>query len=198
MIYFDILIDKENQGIWNNIINPSITIRTKLDSDRSRAWQLSFTSMFVEEKDFSKARMRTLFESQECDSWYLSCTMKTVPSMFEALHLPISPLCLCFTDVYVQIKQISDGQILKKEKTPRFPLSENVFFPKSSFSFMIPTEQRNSITFTVSIKTQKYFFSLKKLVIGRTVIGPFSDGKWYKDFLREKHTDLEHSLHLKK
>lgn len=102
------------------------------------------------------------------------------------------------TNVYVQIKQILDGQILKKEKTPRFPLSENVFFPKSSFSFTIPIEQRNSTTFTVSIKTQKYFFSLKKLVIGRTVIGPFSDGKWYKDFLREKNTDLEHSLHLQK
>lgn len=99
--------------------------------------------------------------------------------------------------VYVQIKQMCDGQIVKKEKTPRSQLSQNVIFKRLPLSFNINTRQRKATTFVLSIKTQQNSYSIEKPVIGTAVIGPLSEGKWYKDLLRVKNKEVQHSLNLK-
>lgn len=103
---------------------------------------------------------------------------------------------LFFLAVYVQVKHKCEGVVVKKEKTSKTELTENPSFKANSFTFNFDNEKRTVTKFVLSVKTQKSAYTQDKPVIGKVVIGPISDGKWYRELLKVKNKEIPHSLHL--
>lgn len=86
--------------------------------------------------------------------------------------------------------------VVKKEKTSKTELTENPSFKANAFTFKFDNEKRTVTKFVLSVKTQKSAYTQDKPVIGKVVIGPISDGKWYRELLKVKNKEIPHSLHL--
>lgn len=99
-------------------------------------------------------------------------------------------------DVYVQVKHKCEGVVLKKGKTSKTELTSNPSFKSNEFSFNFDNDKRNVTKFVFNVKTQKSSYTTDKPVIGKVVVGPISDGKWYREILKVKNREISHSLPL--
>lgn len=100
------------------------------------------------------------------------------------------------TYVYVQVKHKCEGVVVKKGKTSKTELTSNPSFKSNEFSFNFDNDKRNVTKFVFNVKTQKSSYTTDKPVIGKVVVGPISDGKWYREILKVKNREISHSLPL--